>query len=151
MEGRCYPKRISEAMREARALRVPIVCSAPDRSSKVALPVLTAADYRIGSRGSGLTALGGSTISALAQRQGLLSELVDGAFDTEERALLFDVPLYANAALQPPLSRFHEIRIPVAPVNDLAALLDDPHLRARYLSRKKRRIRTLRSTETLFL
>jgi crotonobetainyl-CoA:carnitine CoA-transferase CaiB-like acyl-CoA transferase len=29
------------------------------------------------------------------------------------------------------LARFHEIRIPVAPVNDLAALLDDPHLRAR--------------------
>jgi len=29
------------------------------------------------------------------------------------------------------LAAFHEIRIPVAPVNDLAALLDDPHLRER--------------------
>jgi len=29
------------------------------------------------------------------------------------------------------LEAFHEIRIPVAPVNDLAALLDDPHVRAR--------------------
>ena len=29
------------------------------------------------------------------------------------------------------LEAFHEIRIPVAPVNDLAALLDEPHLRAR--------------------
>lgn len=29
------------------------------------------------------------------------------------------------------LSAFHAIRIPVAPVNDLAAILDDPHVRAR--------------------
>ena len=29
------------------------------------------------------------------------------------------------------LQAFHEIRIPVAPVNDLAAILDDPHVRAR--------------------
>ena len=29
------------------------------------------------------------------------------------------------------LEAFHEIRVPVAPVNDLAALLDDPHVRAR--------------------
>jgi crotonobetainyl-CoA:carnitine CoA-transferase CaiB-like acyl-CoA transferase len=29
------------------------------------------------------------------------------------------------------LSAFHEIRIPVAPVNDLAALLEDPHVRER--------------------
>lgn len=29
------------------------------------------------------------------------------------------------------LEAFHAIRIPVAPVNDLAALLDDPHVRAR--------------------
>ena len=29
------------------------------------------------------------------------------------------------------LSAFHGIRIPVAPVNDLAAILDDPHVRAR--------------------
>jgi len=29
------------------------------------------------------------------------------------------------------LSAFHEIRIPVAPVNDLAAILEDPHVRAR--------------------
>jgi crotonobetainyl-CoA:carnitine CoA-transferase CaiB-like acyl-CoA transferase len=29
------------------------------------------------------------------------------------------------------LEAFHEIRIPVAPVNDLSALLDEPHLRAR--------------------